>query len=139
VVLLKVLHGPHTIHGTVVPTSAAVLAQPPTIPIAAAATIVQSYLRYTATAAYCSQATTTAYTCQLPMLQLWENRPFHEGLLPAQAGKLTASSSTFGEPAQGPSTLVWPHQLHHHGGDTHGRGSTCGCVLPQRMSYYHTI
>jgi hypothetical protein len=46
-----------------------------------------------------SQATTTVYTCQLPVLQLWENQPLHQGLSSAQAEQCTSCSSCWGEQA----------------------------------------
>jgi hypothetical protein len=45
------------------------------------------------------------------------------------------SSGNHGElaqgPVEGPSTVAWPCQLHHRGGDTHRRGSASGYVLAQ--------
>jgi hypothetical protein len=71
----------------------------------------------------------------VPGLQLWEGFALRQGMLPAKAGQLTSYSSTYGyaveEPAEGPNIVFWPHQLHHHGGDIHGRGSSYGYVLPQ--------
>jgi hypothetical protein len=55
------------------------------------------------------------------VLQLWEGWILHQGLPRSHVGQLTAYSSARGEPAdgpsEGPSTTVWPRQLHHHGGE----------------------
>jgi hypothetical protein len=49
---------------------------------------------------------------------------------PAQAEQLAMSSGTCGKPAEGTSegscTTGRPHQLHHRGGDSHGRRSSSG-------------
>jgi hypothetical protein len=54
-----------------------------------------------------------------------------------QGSQFTSYSSTDDHPAEvpaeGPSAAIWPRQLHHRGGDTHGRGSSygyCWCFLP---------
>jgi hypothetical protein len=65
------------------------------------------------------------------MLQLREDRPLCQRLLPAQARQLTVSSNTRVEPAEGPSSTIWSRQLHYHGGNLHERGSASGYVLPQ--------
>jgi hypothetical protein len=68
------------------------------------------------------------------MLQLQEDQPLHQGLPHGQAGQLTESHGTSGEPtarlAEGSNIVDWPHQLHHHGGHPHRSGSTRGYVLP---------
>jgi hypothetical protein len=52
-----------------------------------------------------------------------------QGIPPTKAGKLTSYSCSYGypveEPAEWSSVALWPRQLHH------GRGSSCGYVLPQ--------
>jgi hypothetical protein len=69
------------------------------------------------------------------MLQLWEGWALRQGMPLAKEGQLTWYSNAYGksaeELAERPSTVVWPCQLHHHGGDTHGRESSCRYVLPQ--------
>jgi hypothetical protein len=54
---------------------------------------------------------------------------------PAQAKQLTTSSGTRGQSVEGASegscATGRPCQLHHRGGDSHGRRSTSGYVLPQ--------
>jgi hypothetical protein len=69
------------------------------------------------------------------MLQLWEGWALCQGLPLAKAGELTSYSGTNGqpveEPAEGLSAVIWPRQLHYHGGDTHGRESPWGYVLSQ--------
>jgi hypothetical protein len=69
------------------------------------------------------------------MLQLLEGWALFQGLPSAEAGQFTTYSSACGElveePVERPSAAIWPHQLHHRGGDTHQIGSTCGYVLPQ--------
>jgi hypothetical protein len=61
------------------------------------------------------------------MLQLWEGWALRQGMSPAMAGQLFSYPSTYGypveEPVKRPSAAFWSHQLHHRGGDTHGRGS----------------
>jgi hypothetical protein len=80
---------------------------------------------------------------QLSMLQQQEDMPLWSRMPPAQAKQLTVSSGTHGQPAEGPSegscTTDWPRQLHHRGGDSHGRRSVSGYVLSQLMSYYYSI
>jgi hypothetical protein len=105
-------------------STAAVLGQPPIIPVAAvlAATIVaaavQPFSYPTATANY-SQATTASSHPQLSMLQLREVGTLHPRVPHAQAKQLTTSSSTRGQSTEGPTegswTMDWPHQLHHRG------------------------
>jgi hypothetical protein len=108
----KVPHGVHITRGIAAPTYATVLGQSPTVPVAAAAaatTVVPSWHYYTIAAGHC-QATTAAYTCRVPMLQLQENRPFCQRLLPDQAGQFITSFSTHDEPpegpVEGPSTVI---------------------------------
>jgi hypothetical protein len=71
---------------TAAPPSTTVLGQSPT-----AAAAVQPRSAST-TAAGGSLATTAVYTCRLPVLQLRENRPLHQGLSSAQAGQCTSCS-----------------------------------------------
>jgi hypothetical protein len=72
---------------------------------------------------------------QISMLQLWEDGPLCSRMPPAKAKQLTVSSGTRGQPIEGPSkgscTMDWSCQLHHHGGDSHGRRGASGYVLPQ--------
>jgi hypothetical protein len=103
--------------------------QPPTV-----AAAVQPHSFYSA-AARSSQATTTDHTSWVSMLQLWKGWSLCQGLPPAEAEQLTTYPSACGEsvegPAERPSTTILLCQLHHRGGDTHGRGSTCGYILSQ--------
>jgi hypothetical protein len=94
-------------------------------------------------AAGSSQATTADHTSWVPVLQLWKSWAFRQGLPPAEIEQLTTHSSACGEstkgPVERPSTAIWPRQLHHRGGDTHGGGSTCGFVLSQRMPHHYVV
>jgi hypothetical protein len=65
--------------------------------------------------------TIAAYASWLPVLQLWEDWSFHQGLPHGQVGLLTESCGTKGEPVEGPSTMDWSRQLHRPGGDPHQR------------------
>jgi hypothetical protein len=69
------------------------------------------------------------------MLQLQEDGSLRSGMSPAQAEQLAVSSGTRGKSAKGPSegscTTGGLRQLHYHGGDSHGRRSSIGYVLPQ--------
>jgi hypothetical protein len=53
----------------------------------------------------------------------------------SQANQLTVSFGTRGQStegrAEGSYAMDWPHQLYHHGGDSHGRRSASRYVLPQ--------
>jgi hypothetical protein len=93
-------------HGTAMLTSI-VLGQSPVVPTAAEA--VQPHPSYTTVVAGGSQATTTAYTCRIPVLQVREVWTLRLRL-PHQAGQLTASFNNHGEPleglVEGPSTVV---------------------------------
>jgi hypothetical protein len=70
------------------------------------------------------------YTSWIPVLQLWDNRPLHQGLPPSQIGQLTKSRGIHSESVEGPtegsSTADWPHQLHHCRGDPHWREVLAG-------------
>jgi hypothetical protein len=114
------------------------------ISIATAATIaamVQPCSHPTATVG-CHQATTAISHQQLSMLQLWEDGPLCSIMQPTQAKQLSVSSRARGQPAEGPSEgsckMDSLRQLHHHGGDSHGR-SASEYVLPQQTSYYYSI
>jgi hypothetical protein len=78
----------------------------------------------------------SSFRQQLSMLQLRENGPLCSRIPFAQAKQLAASSGTSGQSVGGPSegscTSGNSHQLHHHRGDSHGRRSDSGYVLPQR-------
>jgi hypothetical protein len=91
----------------------------------------------------CHQATIAVSCQQLSILQLREDGALCSTMPSAQAKQLTASSGTYGQLAEGPSegscTTDWPRQLHHRGGDSHGRRSSTGYVLPQQTSYYYSI
>jgi hypothetical protein len=73
------------------------------------------------------QATTIVSRQQLSMLQPQIDGPLCSRILPAQAKQLAAGSSTCGQSTKGPSegscTTDGPFQLHHCGGDSHGRRS----------------
>jgi hypothetical protein len=108
--------------------------QLPTIP--AVATGAAAYLHSFYTAAVGgSRATTAVHSSGVPVLQLWKGCALCQGLPLAKVGQLTSYPSARSEPAEEleekPSIAVWLCQLHRHGGDTHGRGSSCGYVLPQ--------
>jgi hypothetical protein len=96
----------------------------------------------TATVGY-HQAATAVSCQQLSMLQLWEDGPLCSIMPPDQAKQLTASSDTCGQLAEGPlegaCTTDGPRQLLYQGGDSHGRRSASGYVLPQRTSRYYSI
>jgi hypothetical protein len=61
----------------------------------------------------------------------------------AKVEQLSLSYDNRGQPAEGPTegsyTMDWPCQLLHRGGDSHGRRSASGYVLPQLTSYYYPI
>jgi hypothetical protein len=90
---------------------------------------------YSTVIAECHQASTTIPRQQLSMLQLREDWPLCSRMPPTQAKQLTVSSGTRGKSAEGPSegsyTTDGPRQLHHRGGDSHGRRSVSEYVLPQ--------
>jgi hypothetical protein len=69
--------------------------------------------------------------------------PLHSRMPPAQAKQLTVGSGTCGQSTEGPSegscTSDGPCQLHHCGGDSHGRRRASGYVLPQQISDYYSI
>jgi hypothetical protein len=79
----------------------------------------------------------------LSMPQMREDGPLCSRMLPTKEKQLIVSSNTRGQLAKGPSegscTTDWPCQLHHCGGDPHGRRSASGYVLPQQTSYYYSI
>jgi hypothetical protein len=74
---------------------------------------------------------------------IWEDGALCSIVPPTQAKQLTVSSGNRGQSTEGPSegscATDWPCQLHHHGGDPHGRRSTNGYVLPQRTYYCYTV
>jgi hypothetical protein len=78
---------------------------------------------------------TTPWSTNYTMLQLREDGPLCSRMPPAKAKQLTMSSGTCGQPTKGPSegsyTTDWLRQLHHRGGDSHGRRSASGYILPQ--------
>jgi hypothetical protein len=128
-------------------TIVAELGQSPTIPTATisaaiAAATVQPCFYPTAIAGYHQAATTISHQ-QPSMLQLGEDESLCSRMPPAKAKKPIVSAGTHGQPADGPIegfyTTDWPHQLHHPGGDSHGRRSASGYVLPQRTPYYYSI
>jgi hypothetical protein len=61
----------------------------------------------------------------------------------SQAKHLTMSFGTRGQSAEGPTegsyATDWPCQLNHCGGDSHGRRSATGYVLPQRTSNFYIV
>jgi hypothetical protein len=132
-------------------TTTAELGPSPTIPtaaiqaatITAAATAAVQPCPYTTAAAGYHQATTTVSRQQLSMLQLREDEPLCSRMLSAQAKQLVVSSGTHGQSAEGPSegsyTTGGSRQLHHRGGDSHGRRSASGYVLPQRTPCYYSV
>jgi hypothetical protein len=114
--------------------SSTVLGQSPIVPAVAVATT-SVYLHSYIAATSGSEATTASHASRVPVLQLREGWEICQGLPTAETGQFATYSSTCGEPVEEPvekrNTMIWPCQLHHYGGDTHGRGSTCGYILPQ--------
>jgi hypothetical protein len=131
-------------------TTTVELGQSPTIPTGAISAAVDATAAetvqpcfYSTTAVGYHQATTAIARQQLSMLQLQEHGPLCSRMPSAKAKQLTTSSGTRGQPTEGPSkgscTIDGLHQLHHCGGDSHGRRSASGYILPQRASYYYSI
>jgi hypothetical protein len=115
----------------------------PTSTTTAVATVVVQLCPYSTAAAAYHQATTAVSRQQFSMLQLREERQLRSRMSHAQAKQLTASSGTCGKSAEGPSegscTTGGPRQLHHRGGDSHGRRSASVYILPQRTSRYYSV
>jgi hypothetical protein len=107
-----------------------------------AAAIVQLCAFPTATTSG-NEATTADHTHRFSTPSLREDRPPCSRFQPSEARQLIVSSGNHGESAEWsteePNTTVWPHQLHHYGGNTHGRGSASGNILPQQTYYSYTV
>jgi hypothetical protein len=105
------------------------VAIPAATAIAVATTVVQP-CPYSIVAVGYHQATTTVSHQQLPMLQQREAGPLCSRMPPAQAKQLTVSSGSRGqsakEPSEGSCTMDGLCQLHHRGGDSHGREVLAG-------------
>jgi hypothetical protein len=116
----------------------------PTIPTMTipAATVVQP-CPYSTTVASCHQATIVVSHQQLSMLQLWEDGSLCSRMPPTQGKQLIASPDTCGQSVEGPSegscSMGRTHQLHHRGGDSHGRRSASRYILPQLTSCYYSV
>jgi hypothetical protein len=110
----------HTTCGTVASSSTTVVGPSPVVPVVVPAAVVP-LCSHLPTAGSTIMGTIAAYASWLPVLQLWEDWSFHQGLPHGQVGLLTESCGTKGEPAEGPSTMDWSRQLHRPGGDPHQR------------------
>jgi hypothetical protein len=81
------------------------------------------------------QATTAVSRWQLFMLQLQKDGALFSRMPLAQEKQFTVRFDTRGQSVEGPTkgscTMDWPHQLHYHGRDSHGRRSASRYVLPQ--------
>jgi hypothetical protein len=102
---------------------------------AAATTTAVQLCTYSTTTAGYHQATTAVSRQLLSMIQLREDGPLCSRMPPAFAKQLTVSSGTHGQSAEGPSEVSYTMdrscQLHHRRGDSRGRRSASGYVLPQ--------
>jgi hypothetical protein len=99
------------------------------------------YPNYTAAAGN-NQATIAVHTCRFPCFNCGKTDHFtrdcrliKEGNSPhALASMMNKKWATRGAQNHGLAM-----QLHHHVGDPHRRGSTCGYILPQWASYNHIV
>jgi hypothetical protein len=123
--------------------TAAELGLSPTIPTVAIPAAIATTIATTAVQPCPYSTAAVVFHQQLPILQLWEAGPLCSRMPPAQGKQLAVSSGTHGQSAEGPSegscTMDGLRQLHHCGGDSHGRGSASEYVLPQRTSRYYSV